>query len=336
MSLIWTAKGPYRRAQYKSEVDFEKVILEVQEELFGPGRIYLDVKKKIGAKGGRRNIPDGYLIDLSSSKPRLYVVENELKRHDPLRHISVQILEFSLSFDKERRHIHAVILEALQKRRAAKAQCEEYVSKNQDDFRNLDHLLDVLVESPFAALVIIDEIEEDLQAVLSKKFKFGVDVLEIARYVNKGGECLYRFTPFLEDVHVDLEAGPKSGKRRRKRLDVGEIDTVVVPAREDGVQETFLGEHRWYAVRIHGTMRPQIRYIALYQIRPVSAITHIAPVESIEPWPNSDKFVLNFSEPAHKIGPIKLIKKGRVKALQNLRYTSKARLEKAKTLDDVW
>jgi hypothetical protein len=35
--------------------------------------------------------PDGYLIDPSGQVPRLYVVENELAAHDPLRHIAVQI-----------------------------------------------------------------------------------------------------------------------------------------------------------------------------------------------------------------------------------------------------
>src|SRR5712692_130456 len=52
-------------------------------------------------------------------------------------------------------------------------------------------------------------------------------------------------------------------------LSPDEIDTIVVPAKEEGFQETFLGEHRWYAVRIHGSVRPQIKYIAAYQIAPV-------------------------------------------------------------------
>ena len=66
-------------------------------------------------------------------------------------------------------------------------------------------------------------------------------------------------------------------------------------------------------------MRPQIKYIAVYQVAPISAITHIAPVESIEPWEDSGKYVVKFSEPAK---PIRLVQKGRVKALQNLRYTT--------------
>jgi hypothetical protein len=29
-------------------------------------------------------------------------------------------------------------------------------------------------------------------------------------------------------------------------------DTIIVPAREDGFSELFLGENRWYAIRIGG------------------------------------------------------------------------------------
>ena len=50
----------------------------------------------------------------------------------------------------------------------------------------------------------------------------------------------------------------------------------------------------------------------------------------------SDKFVLNFAEPAKEIGPIPLVENSRVKALYNLRYTTREALERAKTLDDVW
>lgn len=64
MRLIWTSNGAYRRVAYDTEAGLESAIVEVQRELFGAGRIYLDIKKKIGAKGGLRNIPDGYMLDL--------------------------------------------------------------------------------------------------------------------------------------------------------------------------------------------------------------------------------------------------------------------------------
>ncbi len=42
------------------------------------------------------------------------------------------------------------------------------------------------------------------------------------------------------------------------------------------------------------------------------------------------------SEPAKQIAPLELVANGRVKVLQASLYTSKARLEQAKTMDDVF
>lgn len=335
MSVIWTKDGPYRRVEYESEADLESAILEVQNELFGSDRIYLDAKRKIGAKGGQRNIPDGYLIDLNGRRPRLYVVENELAVHDPLRHVAVQILQFSISFESEQHTVKKILFEALQGQPEAKRQCEEYAKQN--GFRNLDHLLETMVfEAPFSALVIIDDLQDNLEKVLAEKFKFGIEVIELARYESHGGEHLYRFEPFLADLRGDVSPDVKDAGSSYSGIDTTELDTVVVPAREGGFESVFLGESRWYSIRIHGSMRPQIKYIAAYQVAPVSAITYIAPVKSIEPWQDSGKFVVNFSESARKIGPIRFVEKSRVKALQNLRYTTLERLESAKTLDEVW
>ncbi len=324
MSQIWTNSDSYKRRDYASEADLEDAIEQVKCDLFGSNRIYMPVKKKIGAKGGKRNIPDGYLLDLNSSQPRLYVVENELASHDPLRHVAVQILEFSLSFESEPITVKNILLDALKDRPEEENQCQIYAEEH--SFRNLDHMLEWLVfESPFAALVIIDDLVTDLETVLSNKFQFGVEVLQLARYENHTGEQFYLFEPFLVDITTD------SGT-----LGSTEIDTVVVPARPDGHKEVFLGENRWFAIRIHGAMRPQIKYIASYQVAPISAITHIAPVHSIEPWKDTGKVVVNFSEPAKAIEPLKLVKNGKVKALQNLRYTSRMRIDGASTLDEVW
>jgi len=333
MAVIWIGNGIYRRDEYRDENDLEKAINEVQFELFGANRIYLDIKKKIGLKGGQRNIPDGYLIDLNGRKPRVYVVENELAIHDPLRHIALQILQFSLSFKSEPRIVRTVLFDSISSDLRIKAKCEEYAQQNR--YRNLDHLIDEMVfDSPFAALVIIDEIPSKLEKILAEEFRFGVEVLSLARYRNQAGEHLYFFEPFLADLNS--ESGLIESSLSSVALETDEIDTVVVPAHKEGFERTFLAENRWHAVRMHGTVRPQIKYIAVYQIRPVSAITHIAPVQSIEPWGDEGKFVLNFSEAATKIEPIRMIKGGRVKTFQNLRYTSLERLKSAKTLDDVF
>jgi hypothetical protein len=245
-------------------------------------------------------------------------------------------LEFSLSFEAEPRAIKTILFDALHKQPEIRARCEKYATSH--GFRNLDHLLETLVfEGPFAALVIIDEIPENLENVLARRFQFGVEVLELARYENTAGEHVYKFEPFLADA-VEVVIEPQKGEEslQKSHMDFSLVDTVVVPARDEGFQDVFLKENRWYSVRLHGTMRPQIKHIAAYRVAPTSAITHIAPVRSIEPWKDSDKFVLNFAEPAKEIGPIPLVRNSRVKALYNLRYTTREALEKAKTLDDVW
>ena len=303
------------------------------DTLFGADRIYLEVKQKIGPKGGKRNIPDGYLLDLTGSSPRLFVVEAELSSHEPLRHIAVQILEFSLAFEAEPRMVKNVLFNALQAQPAAAKRSEEYAREY--GLRNLDNMLERLVfDSPFAALIIIDEIPENLENVLAKKFQFGVEVIELRKYQSSTEHICYRFEPFL--AGLETTTPPTALRQPSQRQDPATIDTVVVPARDEGFEEVFVGENCWHAMRLHGSMRPQLKYIAAYRVAPISAITHLARVESIEPWKDSGKFVVNFAEPAKPIGPIPLVKGGHLKTFQGLRYTSLEKLEAAKTPDDIW
>lgn len=78
-------------------------------------------------------------------------------------------------------------------------------------------------------------------------------------------------------------------------------DTIVVPAQQEGFEQVFLGENCWYAIRIAGGKLTQIKYIAAYQTQPISAITHYAPVDRIEPYGEGGKYRVIFSEPATAI-----------------------------------
>ncbi len=103
------------------------------------------------------------------------------------------------------------------------------------------------------------------------------------------------------------------------------IDTVVVPANEDGFNEVFLGEDSWYAIRIGPEMLNRIKYIAAYQTAPISAITHYAPVRSIEKIEGTNKYRLFFTEHAKELEPIPFgdAKQG---SMQGPRYTALDRL----------
>ena len=223
-------------------------------------------------------------------------------------------------------------MEALNDSKDERRKCENYVDAH-PDYRNLDHLLESLVtQSGFRALVIIDTVPDELEKVLLERFRFPVEVMHLKPYQGERGARAYSFEPFLADIEAP---SPDPGAPKRPNFNTAELDTIVVPARLEGFTATFLGENRWYAVRINASMRDQIQWIAAYQVAPISAITHVASVRNIEPWEDSGKVVVNFAAGAQEIEPIRLVGDGRTTGIQSLRYTTKARLDSAKDLRDL-
>lgn len=190
----------------------------------------------------------------------------------------------------------------------------------------MDFLLESIIHKKYSfnALLIIDELGEELETVLIRRFKFPVDVISLKRHKNLKGELLYEFEPLLHDLTEDTE-----------KVSISEIDTIVVPAREDGFVDTFLGENCWYAIRLNASMIPKIKYVAAYQVAPVSAITHIAEVKSIEQWKDTNKYILYFTEPAEKIKRVPL-GNSKGKAPQSPRYSSKEKIINAGTIENVF
>jgi hypothetical protein len=334
--MLWSRERQLFDWPFEKEAELEAAILDAKAELFGESRIYLDVKKLIGQRGKTQNIPDGYLLDLSSrSKPVLYLVEVELATHDPLRHVAQQLLEFSLSFKSTPQKMKSILRETLQRSSEAVAKCEEYAFTNA--FNNIDYLLEQMIypDEAFRALVIIDELEEELERILRSSLRFPVETMEVGRFKSASGEVLLKFEPFLYELSVQSSTAV-ADTGNTPAIDPSDIDTIVVPAREEGFHDVFLGEQMWRSVRIHESMIPRIKFAAAYQVAPVQAITHVADVERIERWKDTPKYAIYFKAPAREIGPVRLAPGGRVLPPQSSRYTSFAKLQTAKTLDDVF
>lgn len=114
-----------------------------------------------------------------------------------------------------------------------------------------------------------------------------------------------------------------------------DFDTIVVPAQKEGFLSEFIGNKCWFAIRIASAMIPKIKYIAAYQVAPISAITYIAEISKIERYENTDKFILYFRNEPEKIKEVKLGKK-LGKAPQSPRYSLRDKILKAETLDDLF
>ena len=119
---------------------------------------------------------------------------------------------------------------------------------------------------------------------------------------------------------------------------------IVVPSRvkdEEGVggfENAFLGqnernEHCWYQVRIHTSRLDKIKYIAVYQSAPISAVTHYAPVKTIESFGDSGKYKLIFAEPATELP--EPIKRRKEFPPRSPFYTTISKLKSANTLADL-
>jgi hypothetical protein len=316
----------YSYYEYPLEKEFEQIIVEKSAQIFGKNSIYIDIKKRIG--DSILTIPDGYLIDFSfQADPRLYIIENELSSHDPYKHIGSQILKFAISYKESGRKIKAFLYDHLAS--AGKLTLAEEQIKH-TKYRNIDDFLESLIfEKPVAAIVVIDQTTPELENVLSQ-LTMSTDILEFQTF-KCGEECIYKFTPFNAEIREAIE-------EQGNTLKPEELNTVVVPAREDGFEEEVIGKNRWYSIRIHASMLDKLKYIAIYQVAPVSAITHYAEIASIDKWEDTNKYVLYFKDTAKAITPIPLDKEMGKKGLapQAPRYTSIDKVLKAKKLSQVF
>ncbi len=113
-------------------------------------------------------------------------------------------------------------------------------------------------------------------------------------------------------------------------------DTVVVSAKRETFEEIFIAKNCWSKIPMSGKMHNKIKYLAVYQTHPVSAITHFAPVERIERYLNTRKYILYFSDSPKELKPPVIFVPCTNLQVQGPRYTTLEELTAAKYLTDLW
>ncbi|MCR8969783.1 PIN-like domain-containing protein [Facklamia sp. 7083-14-GEN3] len=142
------------------------------------------------------------------------------------------------------------------------------------------------------------------------------------------------FVEKFNSSHITKEEIEKDLKQYQN--DFSQEDTIVVPARKEGFEKVFIGENRWYSIRILNERIPYIKYIAAYQTNPISAITHYAKIEKIVDSPiDSNKKMIIFEGDAIELEtPVKL--GSNWSAMQSVRYTSIEKIFDVTDLDDLF
>lgn len=115
-------------------------------------------------------------------------------------------------------------------------------------------------------------------------------------------------------------------------------DTVIFSSSGRGFEETFLGENEeacWYPCKVSENREQNLKYIAIYRGRPVSAITHYAKIKEFQYDPNKQCKVCYFDgSPIELPNKIKLGNKDGC-FFVGTKYTSLESLLNATKADDV-
>lgn len=253
---------------------------------------------------------------------KLYLVEIELSSHDVYGHIGEQILRFGISSEMDKYKIKNLLLNDMRNDQRKNEIISNYFIKS--SINNVNELLDkVIFENKPSAIIIIDDFTEELSNVMDQ-LTMATEIIEAQTYI-KGNKKLHRFKPLKDDLLLDISV----------TKDADLLDIIVVPAREDGFKEEFIKNECWFSVRISAAMLDKIKYVAAYQVAPISAITHIAEVERIEKYKESNKYIIYFKKnTVRKLNKIEMGNNG--VAPQAPRYSSYKSITNAKWLKDLW
>lgn len=314
----------------RTEDEFESIVVILSDDIFGNNTIYIDIKKKLKSKTFDV-IPDGYLLDMTeTNEPKFYIIENEIVSHDPYKHIGNQMLRFAINYEDSKFAIRKIIMQQILSNPKLKEKLNSAFKKS--DSRNIDAYLDRAIYSPFMALVVIDEAKPELFKVL-EKINADISVLELKSFICDG-EFIYQYDTLYEEDNYISEEKPlskNSAESRKERL--AKCDTIIVPAREEGFIEEFLENNQWFSIRISAAMKNRIKYIAGYQVAPISAVTHIAEISEIKPYKDSGKYIVIFKGCAERIKDIK-VKDGK-KSPQGCVYAQRDKLLSVQWLEDA-
>lgn len=323
---IFADNKEYVQYNYATEEEFERDIVLNAKKIFGDKTIYLDFKKRLKGKYNSDTIPDGYLFDYTfTNKPKLYFIENELIKHGVKEHIVPQLLKFQLNYKSNmmllKDSIIAKIIEL--------GYDPDDIAKNYN-YRNADDMFtNIISKDELNIIVPIDEITDELNECISY-LNLNIELKEFKKYICDDS-VMYMFEPLTEEVENVAKA---------LKIKNEEIDTIIVPAEEEGFKQEFIGNNCWFSISIGINMLDKLKYIVSYQKSPIAALTYYAEIAKIEPYKDSGKYIIYFKEKAKKLPyQIPLNKNNPYHAPQSRVYTSFNKIINANiktTMDDIF
>ena len=154
----------FEQVVYSKESDFEELVAQNAETIFGDKAIYINAKKKLNTSSFGGTIPDGFLIDLSDKEdPQFYLIEVELQKHDFFGHIFPQITKFFAFYrdSKQRQKLIDTIFAFFKEDAILKQKLKELIGS-----REIYKFLKDTMDNGQNILIVIDESKAEFKEIM--------------------------------------------------------------------------------------------------------------------------------------------------------------------------
>ncbi len=181
-----------------SEDEFEQVVKEHTQEIFGEQSIYLDRKQKLRSLSGISSIPDGYVIVLGGP-PQWHIIEIELSSHPLHDHIVSQIGRFISGISNT--NIQRGIVNAVDEE-IARDDFIKFTLRKAIEPTEIYKFLSDLISMPPVLTIIIEKRTGELEEALATLRYPQIKVVEFQTFRRVEAEAVHAhlFEPLVKEV----------------------------------------------------------------------------------------------------------------------------------------
>jgi len=165
-----------------TEDEFERVVKEHTQDIFGEQSIFLDRKQKLRSLSGIGSIPDGYVIVFGDS-PEWHIVEVELSSHPLHDHIVSQVGRFISGINNP--SIQRGIVNTIDEEIARDEFLRLRLRKAIEPTEIYRFLADLISKPPILTIIIEKETEELREALNTLRFP-QITVVEFQTFMREG------------------------------------------------------------------------------------------------------------------------------------------------------
>lgn len=165
-----------------SEDEFERVVKEHSQEIFGEQSIYLDRKQKLKSLSGIGSIPDGYVV-IFGDQPHWHIVEVELSSHPLHDHIVAQVGRFISGISNP--NIQRGIVNAIDEEIARDDFLKLRLKKAIEPTEIYRFLSDIISKQPILTIIIEKDTEELREALNALRYP-QIKVVEFQTFAREG------------------------------------------------------------------------------------------------------------------------------------------------------